>query len=71
MKTEKELHIKFSAPLNPQDTELQTYGCRANNPNICGNCYIEDVCAFTRKDSICKKPTNAWKKQYLKLRRAQ
>lgn len=68
MKTEKELKIKYSVPLNPQDTEKQTYGCRANNPNICGSCYIEDVCAFTSKDYICKKPSAAWKKQYQKLK---
>ena len=29
----KDLSIPFNAPLNPQDTEQQTYGCRANNPN--------------------------------------
>ncbi len=68
MKTEKELRIKFNAPLNPQDSETQTYGCRANNPNICGNCYIEGICAFACEDNICKKPSVAWKKQYKKLK---
>lgn len=29
--TEKELKVPFSAPLNELDTEVQTYGCRANN----------------------------------------
>lgn len=33
----KDLSISFNAPLNPQDTKQQTYGCRANNPDICGN----------------------------------
>lgn len=33
----KELTISFNAPLNPQDTETQTFGCRANNPDICRN----------------------------------
>ena len=33
----KDLSISFNAPLNPQDTEQQTYGFRANNPDICGN----------------------------------
>ena len=42
----KKLSISFNAPLNPQDTELQTYGCRANNPDICGNNSIPKVCAF-------------------------
>ena len=31
MASEKELRVKFSAPLNDQDTETQTFGCRANN----------------------------------------
>lgn len=68
MMTEKELRIKFNAPLNAEDTEVQTYGCRANNPDICGSCYIEGICAFTSKDGICKKPSSAWKKQYKKLK---
>ena len=34
---EKELKISFNAPLNDLDTETQTYGCRQNNPDICGN----------------------------------
>lgn len=54
--TEKELHIKFKAPLNELDTETQTYGCRANNPEICANGYLENVCAFVRGDHICKRP---------------
>lgn len=32
---EKELRIPFNAPLNKMDTEVQTYGCRQNNPDIC------------------------------------
>ena len=59
MKSEKELHIKFNAPLNFEDTISQTYGCRANNPEICKNAYIEGVCAFVTFDNICKKPSNA------------
>lgn len=68
MKTEKELHIRFNAPLNLEDTETQTYGCRANNPDICGDCYIEGVCAFSSKDNVCRKPSSAWKRQYKKLK---
>lgn len=33
----KQLRIPFNAPLHPQDTEVSTYGCRQNNPDICGN----------------------------------
>ena len=56
--------VSFHAPLHELDTEEQTYGCRANNPDICFNCMTEGVCAFTREDKICKKPSRAWKRQY-------
>jgi hypothetical protein len=64
----KKLRIPFSAPLNEQDTELQTYGCRANNPDICANNSVARVCAFTLEDYICHKPSRAWEKQYMKLK---
>ncbi len=60
----KEIKIAFNAKLNVQDTEEQTYGCRANNPDICANCYVPNICAFSRDDNICKKPSRAWKKQF-------
>lgn len=56
--------IAFDTPLNPQDTETQTYGCRHTNPDICGNNNMPDICAFVRDDCICKKPSRSWKKQY-------
>lgn len=61
---EKEIKVPFNEKLNEQDTEFQTYGCRASNPDICANCYVTSICAFAREDKICKKPTRAWKKQY-------
>lgn len=64
----KDLHIPFNAPLNPQDTELQTYGCRQNNPDICAYNSIPNVCAFTSADCVCKKPSRSWKKQFQKLK---
>lgn len=64
----RKLKIAFNAPLQKEDTESQTYGCRANNPDICGNNGIPDVCAFVSSDNVCKKPSKAWKKQYHKLR---
>ena len=64
----KQLKIPFKAPLHEMDTEDQTFGCRANNPDICAFNGITDVCAFTRPDCICKKPSRAWKKQYAKLK---
>jgi hypothetical protein len=69
--TEKELKIPFKAPLHELDSETQTFGCRANNPDICANCYMPGVCAFVSNDSICRKPSNAWKKQYNKLKETQ
>lgn len=67
----KELKISFYAPLNESDTEERTYGCRANNPDICANNSIDNICAFTSEDCICKKPSRAWKKQYNKLNGGQ
>lgn len=46
---EKNLRFSLKAPLNIGDTETQTYGCRANNPDICKNCYVDGICAFTTK----------------------
>lgn len=65
---EKELRIPFNAPLSPDDTENQTFGCRQNNPYICGNNGMSGICAFASADCICKKPSRAWKKQYQKLK---
>jgi len=56
--------IAFSAPLNEQDTEYQTYGCRHTNPEICKKNGLASVCAFIREDGICKSPSLAWVKQY-------
>ena len=64
----KNLRVKFDAPLNAQDTEKQTYGCRQNNPDICGYNGLVGVCAFACDDGICLKPSRAWKKQYTKLK---
>ena len=65
---EKELKISFNAPLNDLDTETQTYGCRQNNPDICGNNGMPDICAFVCEDGICRKLSRAWKRQYQKLK---
>lgn len=62
------LKIGFSEPLKEQDAESQTYGCRANNPNICKNNGVDEVCAFVRSDCICKIPSRAWKKKYNELK---
>lgn len=66
--SKKDLLISFGAPLRTEDTETQTYGCRANNPDICGNNGLQNVCAFASTDCLCKKPSRAWKRQYNKLK---
>lgn len=35
MKFEKELNVGYGTPLHELDTEEQTYGCRAKNPDMC------------------------------------
>lgn len=65
------LKVAFGAPLNEGDSEEQTYGCRQNNPDICGANGIEGVCAFSSDDGICKRPSKAWKKQFHKLKDAE
>ncbi len=67
MSDNKGLKIPFNAPLQSGDTVETTVGCRANNPDICKNNGIQDLCAFEREDEICHSPSKAWKKQYLKL----
>lgn len=62
------MKVPFNAPLNPQDTEKQTFGCRQNNPDICGNNGKPNICAFVREDGICLKPSRAWKKKYTELK---
>ena len=64
----KDLKVPFHAPLNPKDTEIQTEGCRANNPNICANNGLNGICAFYSKDGICKRPSKKWKDQYRALK---
>ena len=63
----KELHFNFNAPLNAQDTETQTWGCRQNNPDRCGYNGIPGICACVSVDKCCKHPSKAWKKKYLEL----
>lgn len=64
----KELCISIRSPLHIEDSEKQTYGCRQSNPDICGFCYLDGVCAFVTKDHICKHPSAKWKKIYEELK---
>ena len=62
--------IKFTKddPLNPGDTEDQTYGCRCYNPDICSGYGSFRLCAFYSDDHICRKPPRGWKKLYQELK---
>lgn len=64
----KELCFDFNAPLNRGDSESTTYGCRHTNPDICGSCYLENICAFCTSSHLCLKPSVRWKKQYIQLK---
>lgn len=68
---QKELKILFLTPLNELDTEAQTYGCKAYNSEICAYNSVQDVCAFTSDDCICRKPSSVWKKQFNKLKEGE
>ena len=67
----KELCFTLKEPINDGDTDTTTNGCRHSNPDICGSCCIDGVCAFTSKDHICKKPSMKWKKFYKKIKETQ
>ena len=58
------LRFSIKDPLNDGDTEFQTYGCRAANPDICKYCYLENICAFASANHICKAPSTKWKKYF-------
>lgn len=68
MSAKRRLRVPFKAPLQLGDTADVTVGCRANNPNICKNNGIPEICAFEREDGICQIPSKAWKKQFSKLK---
>lgn len=64
----KDIKVAFNAPLHPLDTDTSTYGCRQNNPDICGSNGIPGICAFVSDNCICQKLSRAWKKQFQKLK---
>ena len=66
-----EYQVPFNAPLSDDDSETQTKGCRANNPDICKSYMLNGICAFCRDDHLCIKPSRSWKKQYNKLKEDQ
>jgi hypothetical protein len=56
---------KFHLPLHPQDSPIQTAGCRTN-PNVCGRKGLP-VCALVRADRLCLAPPSSWPRQYARL----
>ena len=64
---EKGIKFKTKDPLNKEDTENQTLGCRAFQPDYCLN-YLTSRCAFCREDKICLAPPRGWKTTYKKLK---
>jgi len=56
-----------NAPLNTNDSPLQTYGCRCRTYQSCASNSMEDICAFVTTDTICLKPPTRWAKQYEEL----
>ena len=69
MNKKSKIWFLLTISLQNQDTEQQTYGCRHSNPDICNACYIENICAFSSPDQICKRPSKSWRKYYLKLKK--
>ena len=65
------LRVGFNEPLRDGDKETQTFGCRANNPDICKNNEVQGICAFVCEDKICKSPSRAWKRKYNELKGAE
>lgn len=64
----KDLRVAFLTPSNEQDSENQTYGGRANNPNICASNSVPNVCAFELINKIYRKSARAFKRKYNKLK---
>jgi len=62
------MKIDHNAPLSPNDTENQTFGCKHSNPNTCRDYDLADICAFVRTDTICKKPPRGWQKRFQLLK---
>lgn len=58
------LKFKITDPLNKNDTEVETYGCRASNSNTCKWNMLQNACAFVREDQKCKKPSRKWPSIY-------
>ena len=59
-----QLIIEPSAPLNPQDSPHQTYGCRCRAYLNCARNSMENVCAFVTADTICLKPPSSLARRY-------
>ena len=65
----KSLVLRRNSALNVDDSEFKTYGCRHSNSEICGSNAMSNVCAFVRKDRICRRPPRSWKKLFMELKK--
>jgi len=58
----------YNSPLHPDDKPAETHGCRHSNPDNCAKNHLDYVCAFVRKDYICKSPPRSWTNHYQRLK---
>lgn len=58
----------FDKPLQLDDSDKQTIGCRHTNPDICAKNSMPGKCALTSKTNICLTPPRSWAKKYWQLK---
>jgi hypothetical protein len=58
----------YNSPLHPKDSRSETYGCRHSNPDNCAKNHLDLVCAFVRKDNMCKSPPRSWINHFQRLK---
>jgi len=61
------MKVDRNTPLHPEDSMIQTQGCRRSSPQVCRDMDMSSVCAFVRNDGLCLKPPNSWATQYKTL----
>ena len=59
--------LKFHAPLQQDDTDSATRGCRHTNPDICAKNRVPKKFAFVNPEGICYAPSASWPKQFQEL----
>lgn len=64
MKKSKNDHKR---PLQEDETDSLTIGCRHSNPDICAKHSMPGICAFVSSDNRCYAPPASWKGLYQRL----